>query len=163
MDVNAIAELTKQSQQQMIKRKQDETIPVEWEINLEEVAKAYEEQNSKVKVSIDKWKLWWDKSVATIYIDSWEFFDIRWVEYFEVVDIWKLRRNIKIEIGDKFVWDKHLVKWLWDISNVDKIWETEEIYQADNEYVNDLDANKFKLYFNPLTYQKCQWNINSEN
>jgi len=32
----------------------------------------------------------------------------------------------------------------------------EEIYDVDKEYVNDIEIDKFRRYFNPLTYQKCE-------
>jgi hypothetical protein len=129
------------------------------------LADIYAEQDQKkpkTKISYDKAR-WQSQSAITIYVDGGDFYDLHWVDNFVVVDVWEIRRNINIQVGDKFVWDKHLVKWIGDISNVDKIWQTEEIYDINDEYINDYPISKFRLYFNPLTYKKCEWNTDSEN
>lgn len=167
MDILKIAQWTMASKNNRIVRYEWEwEAEPTWDLDLEEIAKVYEEQDHKknnISVKVDPAINKKDISAVTIYIDAWEFFDIKWVDRFEIIDVWNLRRNILFNIWDKFVWDKHLVKWLGDISNVDKIWQTEEVYDVDEHYVNDCDIVKFRKYFNPLTYQKCQWNINSEN
>ena len=159
LDMNKIAQGTQMIKtKRIVKYEWDDGLPKD-DIDLEELAKSYNDKNQKPnkKNILDT-----VKKKVIVYVDDKEFFDLRWAE-FEVVDIYNLRQDIDIEVGDKFVWDKHLVRWIGEISNVDKIWQTEEIYDVNNEFVNDVAFSKFKLYFNPLTYQKCEWNTNSKN
>lgn len=157
-DIRSIWELTGAAKAQKIVRNANEEVwAVPWDIDLEDLARSYTEQDQKIltdklnkpatKPQTTPW------TTITVYTDAGAFYDIPWFEY-KVVDVAKLRNELVIEVWDSFVWDKVLVRWLGKIEYVDKIWDVELIEDYDKDYINDIETDQFKKYFNPLTYIK---------
>jgi len=161
-DITKIAQGTAAARNaKMVRYEWDDWSPPKLDdIDLEELAQGL--NKSPLRTETDSTKTPLTRLWVTVYVDGTDFFDLQWAS-FTIIDVNKLRQNIKISKWDKFVWDKHLVKGVGEISNVDKIWQMEEIYDVDKEYVNDIEIDKFRRYFNPLTYQKCEWNISSDS
>ena len=141
------------------------------DIDLEEIAAIYDneyekENNKSLQLFSEPEKPQGTRWDIVVYVEWDKFISIEWLSSYKIVNLIEQRHMISavgVQEWDSFVWDKRLVKATKDLDNVDKMWLEETIMSITENSINGIDKKVFLENFNPLTYKRCQQNIDLED